>query len=329
MPDNDDADAESTVLTPAGMRPSRKVQYMSANQTTFTTADGTPFAMPARAFRISPGAASDQPPAGHVLTPFGYRPTERVHKVEAGNRLRASSTAVEVVDLATNAVLESHPIAAQGDFAQAALGGGWIAWSGWTNGSGSPVTRFATTWTVPPAPPNVGAQTIFLFNGMEDDTYILQPVLQWGTSAGGHGNYWQIGSWFVASDSSGGQSFYSEMVPVNPGDSITGVMTLDGVDGGGYHYICEFLNYAQTRRIWTNPNELTWCVETLEAYAVASCDQYPPGKTSMRNIEIATASGVPAVQWARVNKVTDCSQEATIVANTGNNGEIDISYGTG
>ena len=71
----------------------------------------------------------------------------------------------------------------------------------------------------------------------------------------GPATFWQIGSWFVANDTSGGQSFYSELVQVNPGDSLTGIMTLQSVDVGGYHYVCEFDGFIQTQRLWTNPKD--------------------------------------------------------------------------
>ena len=104
---------------------------MSPSETTYTTTTGKPFTMPTRAPRVKPGIGSNPAPAGCVLTPFGYRPAERVHKVESGQRLRATSQAIEAVDLA-GAVVQSFPLETLGDFSAAAANGGWIAWGGWT-----------------------------------------------------------------------------------------------------------------------------------------------------------------------------------------------------
>ena len=54
---------------------------------------------------------------------------------------------------------------------------------------------------------------------------IYPPVLQWGPSAAGGGNYWAVASWYA--DGQGGQAFYSQLVQVsNPGDILVGIMTL-------------------------------------------------------------------------------------------------------
>jgi hypothetical protein len=60
------------------------------------------------------------------------------------------------------------------------------------NRTGHPVTRFTTTWTVPAAPSTHSDQTVFLFNGIQNSTMIYQPVLQWGPSGAGGGNFWAV-----------------------------------------------------------------------------------------------------------------------------------------
>ena len=67
------------------------------------------------------------------------------------------------------------------------------------------MSRLTTEWTVPPAPATQNGQTIFLFPGIQNSTMIYQPVLQWGPSAAGGGNYWAVASWYV--DGQGGHSF--------------------------------------------------------------------------------------------------------------------------
>ena len=91
-----------------------------------------------------------------------------------------------------------------------AFGTGWITYASWTNDTGTPVSRFATTWTVPPEPRTANGQTIFLFNGIQNSTMIYQPVLQWGPSAAGGGSYWAVASWYAD-----GQS--GQIVPLDAG----------------------------------------------------------------------------------------------------------------
>ena len=100
-----------------------------------------------------------------------------------------------------------------------AFGTGWITYASWSNSTGTPVSSFSTQWYVPPAPIAEDGQIIFLFNGIQNSTMIYQPVLQWGVSAAGGGNYWAVASWYA--DGQGGPAFHSDLVRVNPGDLLT------------------------------------------------------------------------------------------------------------
>jgi hypothetical protein len=208
-----------------------------------------------------------------------------------------------------------------------ALGSGWIAYAYWTNNSGHPVTRFATTWVVPPAPATNHNQTIFLFNGIQNATMIYQPVLQWGPSAAGGGAYWAVASWYV--DGQGGPAFHSNLVQVNPGDVLLGVMTQTGQSGAQFSYYCEFVNIANTGLTISNVQELTWNIETLEAYNCQQCSDYPDANfTAFTGIDFQTAAGRPAITWTPVNAVTDCGQSARVLSNANPGGEVDIYYTT-
>jgi hypothetical protein len=151
----------------------------------------------------------------------------------------------------------------------ARLGSGWIAFASWSNRTRQPVTRFTTTWTVPAAPSTHSDQTIFLFNGIQNSTMIYQPVLQWGSSAAGGGNFWAVASWYA--DGQDGPASFSTLVRVKPGDTLVGVMTETGQNGNLFNYHCEFQGIANTGLDITNQQELTWLVETLEAYGITCC----------------------------------------------------------
>src|SRR5262249_27743967 len=164
-------------------------------------------------------------------------------------------------------------------------GEGWIAYASWTNNTGHPVSSFRTTWTVPPAPSQHADQTIFLFNGIQNSTMIYQPVLQWGPSAAGGGNFWSVASWYP--DGQGGVALHTDLVPVNGGDNLVGVMTLTGQSGNSFSYSCHFQGISNTTLPIEDVEELTWCIETLEAYTLDQCLEYPNTiTTALRSIEI-------------------------------------------
>lgn len=196
----------------------------------------------------------------------------------------------------------------------------------WTNDTGRPVSRFATTWTVPPAPRTDNGQTVFLFNGIQNSTMIYQPVLQWGPSAAGGGSRWSVASWYA--DGQTGQSFHSSLVDVNVGDVLTGVMVRGRRRPNGYNYGCSFTGIPNTNLPVFNVEELTWCIETLEVYNAQSESDYPNAPmTAMRSIELTCGSSSPTLVWTVNNDVTDIGQHTIVVneAVTGA-GEVDLWY---
>jgi len=261
-----------------------------------------------------------------VLTPGGFRSRSLVHKVGEGESLRAVDNLVTKVDLATNELMEMPEISVAPEEVPA-LGSGWITYAYWNNGTGSSITSFGTTWTVPAAPSTPEGQTIFLFNGIQNygqNFGILQPVLQWGPSAAGGGQFWSIASWYVTS---GGQAFHTNLINVSPGDNLIGVMTLTGQSGSLFNYTSEFQGISGTNLPVSNIAELLWCNETLEAYSVNQCSDYPnTNMTALTSINIQTAGGSPSLNWTPINNVQDCGQHTIVVSNDPTNGEVDIFY---
>jgi hypothetical protein len=261
-----------------------------------------------------------------VLTPGGYRHPSLVHRVEAGHAIHLSEGKTRLRNLATGALIDvpEHKIQ-PGDVP--GFGSGWIADAFWLNDTGNPVTSFKTTWRVPPAPATSSGQTIFLFNGIDPvdpSQAILQPVLQWGPSFGGGGPFWSIASWFVLGN---GQAFVTPLVPVNPGDVLVGVMTLTAQANGLFSYQSEFQGIAGTQLPVQNVSELVWCNETLEAYRITACSDYPATDlTAMQSISIQTGNTTPAVHWTPQDRVTDCGQQALVPIDSGAGGEVDLYY---
>jgi hypothetical protein len=265
-------------------------------------------------------------PEERVLTPGGFRPKSLVHLVERADGLRSMRGFVHKFDLTSRALVEVPN--AELRFAEVpALGSGWITYAFWNNGTGNSISSFKTTWQVPAAPATPGDQTIFLFNGIQNygtNFGILQPVLQWGPSAGGGGQFWAISSWYVTS---GGHAYHTDPIQVNAGDTLIGVMTLTGQSGTLFNYDCEFQGIAATKLTIQDIAELLWCNETLEAYTVNQCSDYPASNsTALRGIGIQTGNTTPPLIWTPVNMVTDCGQHCTVVSNSATNGEVDIYY---
>jgi len=272
-------------------------------------------------------------PPDFVITPGGPRHRSRVHQVESHEAVVSGPAGLHILDTLTGSARGlPAPEPEDGANVVSELGTGWIAYAGWSNGTGSSITSFSTTWTVPPGPSDIGNQLIFLFNGIENygaNFGILQPVLQWGTSQAGGQPAWMVASWYVAHD---GTALHSPLVPVKPGDTLTGVMTLAGVNRAPgapttFDYHCVFEGMPRTALAVRNINELYWCNQVLEAYRVTGCGEYPDTpSTAMKSIAIRTGAATPAILWAPVNEVTDCGQHAVVVSNSSTDGEVDLFF---
>ena len=286
-------------------------------------------------------------PEETVLTPGGYRPRSQVHLVEPGHAIRMSGPNVQkvhssgrfvadygqITHLPTNEPLmpkNANPFASPAERAAGkvpALGSGWISFAFWNNATGNAISSFSTTWVVPPEPSTQSGQTIFIFNGIQNATMIYQPVLQWGPSAAGGGNYWAVASWYA--DGQGGPAFHSQLVQVNPGDVLVGVMTMTGSGATGFDYNCQFQGIANSGLPIQNVQQLTWAAETLEAYGLTKCSDYPATQaTAFRNIDMQTGGMRPTIVWTADSAITDCGQKCTVISNSASNGEVDIFFGT-
>jgi hypothetical protein len=218
--------------------------------------------------------------------------------------------------------------------APAPITDGWIVYSGWTNASGNPISYFKTQWSVPPEPASDNGQTVYLFNGIQSfgaGQFILQPVLQWGTSAAGGGSYWSITNWYVGSDDS---ALYGPLIQVNPGDVLEGIMTLTGQTGANFNYLSSFTGHPTADLVVNNVAELTWANETLECYAFSAFSDYPDtALTAFHDIEIRLRTSTTpfteaqaTINWQVNNDVTDNGQQCLIVSNDSPGGDVYLYY---
>lgn len=259
-----------------------------------------------------------------VATPGGYRSRALVHAVAGGQVVQVADGVGRRFDLVRN--LSIDPLdTALGETVEAALNEGWITYATWVNETGNPISAFRTTWTVPEPPATESNQLIYLFNGLQDveGTVILQPVLQWGYSEAGGGPYWSVGSWYVTS---GEQAFHTPSFRVEPGDSVVGVMELVGRQGATFGYRSSFSGIVGTSMTVHGAPELVACFETLEAYNVTQCSDYPANDMTTFGAIAIEAGGNVVLDWSAMDDIVDCGQHCVIGSNANPGGSVELHY---
>jgi len=259
---------------------------------------------------------------GMTLTPFGYMPAACVYGVgngadvdpiDDGNLLVRSNGKMSIIPPChTN----QHVLDRAARNTRTRLPSGWAAYAMWN--APTELTSYLGTWTVPPKPADLGVQTLFLFTGMQNafdfetaspqqTISIIQPVLQWGPSEAGGGNYWSIASWYVTST---GQAVYSTLQQVRSGDVIFGNMTIVGTK---WAVISTDVTTKTSTAIHVNPGASeTWAFVTLEVYNVDSCGNYPNGNTEFKNLMITHKGSKVTPTWS-VATQPGCSEAVQIV----------------
>jgi len=277
-----------------------------------------------------------------VITPAGMMEKSKVHFIDQGFGLHVENGRLQEVEIKSGRMiadfgevktiderfdLNRNPAFLSNNIVPETQG--WIAYTYWSNPSTStPITSFTTDWVVPSVPTKQGNQTIFLFNGMQDGelstSYIIQPVLQWGSSAAGGGKYWAITNWYVSSS----QAFYGSLVKVSAGTSLTGVMTETSTTGSDYDYNSSFVGYPTTTLNATNVPQAYWAAETLESYGVTNVNtEYPPNvDVAMTSIDILEGTTHPSITWTAAQATKGAAQKATVVSNNSTDGEVDIYF---
>ncbi|WP_148045034.1 hypothetical protein [Nocardioides marmorisolisilvae] len=218
-----------------------------------------------------------------IETPSGLVNKSCVHRVPPGATVAADGSIIDG-DVVTRVKRcpyagpvrpANSPKSARPDARTPSTGGWWID-SWWHH---SWLSGISANWSVPSAPTDRVDQTLFFFPSLETETAksIVQPVLQWGASAAGGGQYWSIGSWYVT----GNSSYYSTLSRAYSGDSLTGKVALgtcasDGGNCEGYIHLWDNTRGygtsldVSTPAAWTNAQS-----GVMENYGVSSCTMLP------------------------------------------------------
>jgi hypothetical protein len=276
------------------------------------------------AFAMQDAIAQD---SNQVLTPLGYRDRANVHQVLPGYDLlrmpdehirMENPTTGDHVDFAKPVTINAESVPFTDN--------GWITYASWYNPTRTPVGYFSTDWNVPPIPSAYDGQTLFLFNSIEpaSGNAILQPVLQYGSSAAGGGQYWAVASWYVV----GNQAYFTAPVYVTPGQFLGGQITLTWKRRALCSYKCDFYGISGTTLTVRRIPQLVWCTETLEVYGVNQCTDFPHTTyTQMYNINLVMRNGYPpSMNWTVTNVLTDCGVQALVAYGGAVNAAVNIYY---
>lgn len=266
----------------------------------FTAACGgspadVPRSQPRGSFVIQ-SAIDPELPAGYVSTPGGYAHSSCVHVVPEGTSVATNQDGKTVASLGGEIIATYHcdyPLIAfqvQPDETPAKetthtvppspTSFQWKAWaynqlsSGWA-------TEMHATIAVPAAPTGTftSPQVVYVWPGLETTgfTELVQPVLQFGYSPAGGGNYWAMANWYL-NDSPTVVS--TPAVMVNVGNSIETSMISSSCD---FFASCNWqLNWtvhssgiSHTFNAFAQHALQLALTGVLEGYALTNCNQYP------------------------------------------------------
>jgi len=256
--------------------------------------------------------------ASIALTPNGRRPTSCVHgPIDDSHTVHDLGSHSEIRDDQGKLVKEVAPCVFPKDFVLPPSG--WAAYV-FDEGTGPTINAYNGSWPVPPNPKDMGAQTLFLFTGLQDNyglvrgnarkdipavTNIIQPVLQFGPSEAGGGDYWAMASWYVDSNLN---AYYSTLTKTMPAHNIQGNMAKNMINKV---WTIETIDTTSTQmttlHIATNTTE-PWAFVTLEVYTVSDCNEYPTGSVEFDNLMF---SPVQSPSWT-VQVSPGCNENVAV-----------------
>jgi hypothetical protein len=208
---------------------------------------------------------------------------------------------------------------------------GWQVWTTYQTSTAT-FTLFNGLFTVPDTPLQWGAANsgiLYFFTGLQSDNWvpiaheppapsnfdIIQPVLQYGGgSTNGGGKYWGVASWYVTLNNG---ALYSDLVTVQPGDTIFGGMKMTGANTWVINSTDITTNTEPTVQTVTRPrlSSQPWAYLTLETYNIADCTWFPPTGASIEfsQLELYDASNYQVTPSWQVNQnAAHCSAVMTV-----------------
>jgi len=260
-------------------------------------------------------------PAGYVQTPSGFRHRSCVHGVESGATVSKGKNG-ELVVKHVNGSGYIIPACFYPPLTRKVLSAlkktpnrlgdtGWIEYGSF---DGTNFNSFNGYWPVPNAPSTSDGQIVYIFTGLENQAgdEIIQPVLQWGATPAGGGDYWALSSWWVTSF---GQALWSTLVNATDGDTIYGTMLMGAQ--GSWTIVSNVQGGASTTLNVNNIDPQQMATVTLECYSISTCTDYPSSKsTTFTGLTISDGGNTVPATWTANVEYTNCNENVTPVSSS-------------
>lgn len=164
----------------------------------------------------------------------------------------------------------------------------WLAWAK-TIDTNRQLTSFTASWQVPAHPTVDNGQTMFIFPCVQNNRYILQPILRWNNSQ------WNILSMYASNQAVPPK--VSQSFGVGPGTMLTAYIQVSDRRGDIASYSCGFVGYDATHLSIGPTQSMNELCITLEAHNIRSRSELSASELCMvGNISVSAGSVAP-VHW--------------------------------
>lgn len=264
--------------------------------------------------------------AGYIQTPAGLYHPSCVHEIPAGARVNRRLDVVTRRDgsrytlpLCTHLPIPANRGRERGAVV-APIANGWVEEAETSNYPS--YGQINANWTVPAAPPAAysSGQVYYTFPGLENSTYIIQPVLQYGNNGAYGGNYWTLTSWHC---NTGSNCVHSTPASATSGDVIQGQVTASNCSGGAcawYITTHDLTRGGFTALSINDTFDYSIAVGgAVEVYGLTSCNSFPPNGVFYNSISVYNASMQQVTpSWGNYVNTTGCQFNVTSTATTVN-----------
>jgi hypothetical protein len=210
--------------------------------------------------------------AKSVHTPAGDMPEECVHEVPHHSVIEADGHSVTFPDGSKHAF---PACTTQTGFRSSTVPTSststWVEYAYASNGGN--FSYMTGNWTVPYGPSVSSGQTLYYFNGLTNNSCIIQPVLGW--NGNGTGARWSMASWVCCPNTTTG-CYHSTTIPIYMGHSLTGTMSLNGSTWG---ITTTDHTTAQSTTLYVSAaaaggTQVWGYGAVMETYGITYCSQY-------------------------------------------------------
>ncbi len=235
-----------------------------------------------KGLRASLGAMESQ--GAYVATPAGLYDRSCVHQIPNGahvglhGRVTRSDGSTFQLPACTHPAHPNLPQWAGSSHSVASPSlNGWLEWDSATLSSDTFGTLTAD-WKVPAKPSGSysGQEVYYTFPGLENSSYIIQPVLQYGYNGDYGGSFWSGASWRC---NSGSDCLHGDTIMATTGDSIHGSVQASSCVNGTCTWTIVLVDVITgSRSDWTadDNDNYTWASGGgVEVYSLTQCSQFP------------------------------------------------------